>query len=325
MKNLTVFCQNIQGLSINEQNTKKSELKLSLLLANKKRDIIVITETKVTEKSWIQGTSRGSKYYCQGYNAFVQENGARGLIVLVRKVSGILVKNIKKVNLDIIRLDIEIGPNKLTIFAVYGTSSCDDPQFFINLRTEIVECENEEIILLGDFNISLNKKMDLDGYTTDPHWRSRAVVNEWIESGDFTDAFRSLNPDAHLNTWQSPQGTKRARLDYILISSNLASKLQYCKITPCDASISDHQGVEACITLDKTPPGPGLFRANPKIEKDESYQNSVRYLINEELINLCNINDKSKEEEHKKNNELFKIRQDTSIAKPPKKIEIYVS
>ena len=96
MKNLTVFCQNIQGLSINEQNTKKSELKLSLLLANKKRDIIVITETKVTEKSWIQGTSRGSKYYCQGYNAFVQENGARGLIVLVRKVSGIVVENIKK-------------------------------------------------------------------------------------------------------------------------------------------------------------------------------------------------------------------------------------
>ena len=41
-------------------------------------------------------------------------------------------------------------------------------------------------------------------------------------------------------------------------------------------------------------------------------------MLNEELINLSNINDKTKEEEHRKNTELFKIRQDTSIAKPAK-------
>ena len=33
----------------------------------------------------------------------------------------------------------------------------------------------------------------LSGHTTDPYWRSRNVVQEWFESGDFTDAYKSLN------------------------------------------------------------------------------------------------------------------------------------
>ena len=70
------------------------------------------------------------------------------------------------------------------MFGVYGTSRSYDEQFFINLRTHILEAENNDIIILGDLNISLDKVKDLRGYTTDPHWRSRAVVQEWIESGD---------------------------------------------------------------------------------------------------------------------------------------------
>ena len=85
------------------------------------------------------------------------------------------------------------GANHLSIFGVYGTSRYDDEQFFINLRDRILEAENDDIIILGDINIFLNKDKDLHGYTTDPHPRSRAVVQEWIESGDFTDAYRSLN------------------------------------------------------------------------------------------------------------------------------------
>ena len=58
--------------------------------------------------------------------------------------------------------------------------------------------------------------------------------------------------------------------------------------------------MEACIIMDSSPTGPGTFRAAPLIEKDIGYQNSVRFLINEELILLSKISDKTREEELEK-------------------------
>jgi hypothetical protein len=82
----------------------------------------------------------------------------------------------------------------------------------------------------------------------------------------------------------------------------LAGKLKYCKITDCPANISDHQGVEACITMDSSPSGPRTFRSAPLVEKDTGYQNSVRHLINEELILLSQISDKTRDEELEEKN-----------------------
>ena len=103
--------------------------------------------------------------------------------------------------------------------------------------------------------------------------------------------------------WIHPNKTQSGRLDYILLSNSLAGKLKYCKITDCPADISDHQGVEACITMDSSPSGPGTFRAAPLLEKETGYQNPVRHLINEELILLSQISDKTRDEELGKKSE----------------------
>ena len=237
--------------------------KEQITFSNKRRDIIVLCETKCTLKTWIEGTSRDAKYFANGYDAYVSENGFRGLIVLIKKGSNLNVKKFQILNPDIIRPDIERGLDSITVFGVYGTSRYDDAQFFINLRTHMLDIGNKDVTILGDLNLSLNKTKDLEGNITDPHWRSRAVVNEWLESGDYTDAYRSLNPEGTRKTWMHPDTTKSGRLDYILISNSLAGKLKYCKITNCPKGISDHQGVEACIIMDSSPTGPGTFRAAP--------------------------------------------------------------
>jgi exonuclease III len=121
--------------------------------------------------------------------------------------------------LEYSRLDIESGPDSFTVFGVYGPSDYDNAQFFINLRTHMLAAENKDIIILGDLNLSLNKTKELQGYITDPHWRSRAVVNEWLESGNYTDAYRSLNPEGTRMSWMHPNKTQSGRLDYILLSA----------------------------------------------------------------------------------------------------------
>ena len=120
-------------------------------------------------------------------------------------------------------------------------------------------------------------------------------------------------------TWKKKNFPQTARLDYILLSNKLAGKLKYCKTVTCPRNISDHNGVEAEITLDKSLSGPGTFRAMPNIERNEIYKRSVKYLIREELINLTNISDLEKEAEHAKNNNLFEISKSETLTVEAKK------
>jgi exonuclease III len=280
---------------------------MKILTHNKNRDVIIVPESKCTDSAWIGATSGISKYYTADYTSYLTENGMRGILILIKKGKGIKVKNVIELSPDILRVDLEIGPNKLTVVGVYGTSSHDDPDFFINLRGHLTNIDNEEVAVLGDFNTTLCPEKDRKNYVTDCHWKSRTVIKEWLETGDYTDAYRALNPEGISMTWKKKNNPQTARLDYILLSNKLAGKLKYCKTVTCPRNISDHHGVEAEITLDKTPPGPGTFRAMPNIERNDIYRRSVKYLIREELIKLANIGAMEKDAEHAKNNNIFEI------------------
>jgi len=116
---------------------------------------------------WIGATSGEDKFYLAGYEPYFAENGMRGVLILVRK--GIKVKEAKVLSPDILRIDIEIGPNKLTIVGVYGTSSHDDPNFFIRLRGHLADIDNDEVAVLGDLNTTLCPVKDRQNYQSDRH------------------------------------------------------------------------------------------------------------------------------------------------------------
>ena len=122
---------------------------------NNQRDVIVVPEAKCTNSVWIGATSGDSKFYFSGYDAHMIENGMRGILILIRKGKGIKVKQAIELSPDSLRLDLEIGTNKLTIVGVYGTSSHDDPDFFIQLRGHLADIENDEIAVVGDLNTTL--------------------------------------------------------------------------------------------------------------------------------------------------------------------------
>ena len=63
MKNLVVYCHNIQGLAMKDEKAKLKKEKN--IFSNKRRDIIVLCDTKCTEKLWIEGTSCDSQILCQ--------------------------------------------------------------------------------------------------------------------------------------------------------------------------------------------------------------------------------------------------------------------
>ena len=122
--------------------------------------------------------------------------------------------------------------------------------------------------------------MDRIGYTRDHHWQCRAIISEWLESGDLQDAFRHQNPDLLSYTWrQDVKSSKAGRLDYILLSPGLISMMTECYHTHQPWSLTDHSSVTSKFRIEKTVQGPGLFRAMPGIEKDPVYDAEVRNLI----------------------------------------------
>ena len=119
---------------------------MKILTHNKNRDVIIVPESKCTDSAWIGATSGISKYYTADYTSYLTVNGMRGILILIKKGKGIKVKNVVELSPDILRVDLEIGPNKLTVVGVYGTSSHDDPDFFINLRGHLTNRGAKHIV-----------------------------------------------------------------------------------------------------------------------------------------------------------------------------------
>ena len=50
-------------------------------------------------------------------------------------------------------------------------------------------------LIMGDFNVTLNHNIDSYGYKTDPHPKSRRVINVWLDNETFIDTIRYFHPD----------------------------------------------------------------------------------------------------------------------------------
>jgi exodeoxyribonuclease-3 len=84
------------------------------------------------------------------------------------------------------------------------------------------------VILAGDWNVSLTR---LDTYprlrTEEPHATARAELNHRIEAGGFLDVWRDRHPAERSYTWfnRRARGLDAARVDYLLVSNDLASRV----------------------------------------------------------------------------------------------------
>jgi exodeoxyribonuclease III len=85
------------------------------------------------------------------------------------------------------------------------------------------------VIIAGDWNVS---RTAMDTYprlrTEEPHARARGELNAELERTGFVEIWRHLHPEARGYTWFNPRarGLDAARVDYIVISPDLVSKVR---------------------------------------------------------------------------------------------------
>ena len=176
-------------------------------------------------------------------------------------------------------------PDNSTIdtLATYAPSK-DTPEFWENAYKIIDEGPNTNKIIIGDFNCTLNHQQDQIGYKTDPHPKSRKVINQLLEQEILIDSYRHLKPDIQSYTFRTKDCKKRSRLDYAFISPSLVAHLKKVQHIAHHYDNTDHSTVALEIDITNSEMGKGIFRCLPNIHNNTDYQILIKNTIKK--INL---------------------------------------
>ena len=273
MANIKVGTFNVKGL----RDTKKRR-KIFQHLHQRQYDIVCLQECHCEKNDELIWKSEwgGTVQYSHG------SRDSRGVMILFKKKAPITI--VKTVADEVGRWIVsEIGyeGHKITLVNVYAPNK-DDPQFFINLFTQIDDFENGETfekLIMGDFNLVLDIKKDKIGGLASTHDKSLHILNAYMEEELIEDIWRIRNPDGIDKTWKIMRPRPiMERLDFILISSSLGSSVGSTGIA--SSYLSDHAIPWIVICPDQVPKGRGFWILNTCLLSQDRYVNEIREVIN---------------------------------------------
>ena len=218
------------------------------------------------------------------WNGNIYLNGsktnARGVAILI---SNSLEYKITHTEMDavgnMLLLDITVCNIKIRLLNIYGPNT-DDPNFFVEMEKYLSKHDQSYIIWCGDFNLTLNPKLDSYNYVTINNPRSRTILLDIINRLNLADAYRYFHPISKRFTWRRRNPLKQSRLDYFLISSPLTDLISNIEIRA--GYKSDHSILYMSILINKFERGKGVWKFNTELLKDESYLKLVKECIMDE-------------------------------------------
>ena len=247
---------NIITLNVRGLRKKKKRLAMFKWLKKYKCDIAFLQETYCLESDINQWkTEWGGDLF-----AVCNTSHSKGLVTLTsKKLNAKLCELAKDDNGRYLCVKAVINNATFKLWNIYGPNN-DDPIFFENtVFHEFQNCQNESdfAILGGDWNISLSQELDTFGYISENNKNAKKCLIDCMENLALVDIFRFLYPNKKRYSWRQYGGTKRARLDYFLISSSLVPFVAHTDIVP--GIESDHSIPTLDIDFARFQRGRGFF------------------------------------------------------------------
>merc|ERR1712015_135931 len=81
-----------------------------------------------------------------------------------------------------------LDDKQILIVGIYGPNA-DTPSFYDKLEEKLEEFSHDRVVICGDFNVTLNHRLDNYGYIGQ---RSRERLNRMMGNLEICDAFRAL-------------------------------------------------------------------------------------------------------------------------------------
>lgn len=194
-----------------------------------------------------------------GYHHYwypAQKKGYSGTAILTKQVPEHIEYGCGHEDYDFEGRVIRVDFKDVSVMSVYfpsGTTGGIRQDFKYRFLDDFYSYAHEllttrpHLLICGDFNIC-HRAIDIHNPKSNANSsgflpEEREWMEKFINSG-FVDTFRSLNPEPHHYTWWSYRAGARARnlgwrIDYIMASEGIASRIQSAKILP-NAVHSDH-------------------------------------------------------------------------------------
>lgn len=168
--------------------------------------------------------------------------------------------------------DIELEGEKYSLVNLYmPTSDKEGTQMeVLQELTGVLNPHGEEnLVVGGDFNVSIHEDLDRDGYVHPniPNPRFRTELNDFLERFDLIDLWRTQNPRVKDFTWS--RGSKFARLDYLFCVESFPGKMRAAH--PKTFSFSDHRMISVTFRPCSHPQGKGFWRLRTSLLEREDF------------------------------------------------------
>ena len=245
-------------------------------IENLKVDVVCLIDTRLSDINARHFQNEADKFqWFFAPGIYVGNAISRGIAVGFKKgslaIPGFLeilaAGNIAKVN-------FKYEGHEFALFAIYGPSDADSPMFFEGLFNECAVAQERFKILTGDFNVPLNFNIDTFNCTSDSRKRAREKIKSKMLDFNFVDVFRKLHGNKKMFTWHNPAGTKKSRLDYFLVSSNLIPVIK--KASSGIFFQSDHRLIDLSLDFSSIKSGVKRWRFTPKMRQDGALKDVIR-------------------------------------------------
>ena len=132
---------------------------------------------------------------------------------------------------------------------------------------------------MRDWNVELNYHNDTINYLKENNLNAQKTVLELIDTFELDDVCRDQEPAARSYTWSAYSNLKQARLDYFLVSTDLAGLVE--SIQTCAGYRTDHSLVVMNMIFTHQERGRGFWKFNNSLLSDPAYVKLVKDCINE--------------------------------------------
>ncbi|KAK3105615.1 hypothetical protein FSP39_001875 [Pinctada imbricata] len=149
----------------------------------------------------------------------------------------------------------------------------------------IDEFNSDFVIMAGDFNLVMNPELDYYNYRRTNNPNARKQVLKLMEEHNLSDVWRVQHDNIKRYTWSTRNPTKRARLDFFLLSDELLTVLDASNIS--HGYRSDHSMIDMTIKFGKQVKGKGFWRFNNSLLKERDFSNLIKNEIKRTKQQYC--------------------------------------
>lgn len=185
-------------------------------------------------------------------------------------------------------LQVQIGEENITLVNLYAPTQSEGQQqiqFIRQVEEILVGMTIQSLYVGGDLTTQLNSPQSSQDQSDIPNSSrsTAATYSHLVESlmNDFQleDIWRAKNPMSNRGTFH--RNSYSARLDYWFVPTEQVTAKSKIEITP--HPLSDHSLLTLCVNISDVPRGPGIWRFNNNLLKEDDSTEGMEEQITQAL------------------------------------------